>query len=224
VEKSAAEYMQYLRLRSREGHEEDNDDYCNSWTSKTFIPKIHQFTPENTGIIPNISKSVKIIDYFQLFISEEFVQFIVNETNKYWSKKNNNMKDAGKTILSELYCFFAVLFVMTRNKKLSLVEYWSVDKLLRSDVFGEIMARDRYFKLLAMLHFNHDLTSTNDQLHKIRNVVDMLRKAFSKLFYPYQQLCIDESLLLYKGRLSFKQYIPSKRSRFGIKSFILSDC
>ena len=52
----------------------------------------------------------------------------------------------------------------------------------------------------------------------------MLRKAFSQSFQPYQRLCIDESLLLYKGRLSFKQYIPSKRNRFGIKSFILSDC
>ncbi|XP_014614261.1 PREDICTED: piggyBac transposable element-derived protein 4-like [Polistes canadensis] len=57
-----------------------------------------------------------------------------------------------------------------------------------------------------------------------RNVVEMLRKLFNEVFQPCQRLCIDESLLLYKGRLSFKQYIPSKRSRFGIKSFISSDC
>jgi len=153
------------------------------------------------------------------------VQFIVNETNDYWLKKNNNnMKDGEATTLSEIYCFFAVSFLMTRNKKLSLGEYWSVDKLLRSDIFGEIMPRDRYFKLLSMLHFSQDITSTNDKLYKIRNVIDMLRKNFSQLFYPYQKLFIDESLLLYKERLSFKQYIPSKRSRFGIKSFILCDC
>ena len=30
--------------------------------------------------------------------------------------------------------------------------------------------------------------------------------------------------MLYKGRLTFKQYIPSKRSRFGIKLFVLCDC
>lgn len=52
----------------------------------------------------------------------------------------------------------------------------------------------------------------------------MLRKSFSDAFHPYQDLCIDESLMLYKGRLSFKQYIPSKRSRFGIKSCMLCDC
>jgi len=37
-------------------------------------------------------------------------------------------------------------------------------------------------------------------------------------------ICIDESLLLFKGRLSFRQYIPSKASRFGIKFFVLCDC
>ena len=126
------------------------------------------------------------------------------------------------TGLAELYCFFA-MSLLTRNKKLSLAEYWSKDKLLRSDIFGELMTRDRYFKLLQMLHFTDDVGHTNDRLYKIRNV-EILPKAFNESFQPYQRLCIDESLLLYKGRLSFKQYIPSKRSRFGIKSFILSDC
>lgn len=42
--------------------------------------------------------------------------------------------------------------------------------------------------------------------------------------YPFQDLCIDESLLLWKGRLSFKQFIPSERSRFGIKLFEACDC
>ena len=41
---------------------------------------------------------------------------------------------------------------------------------------------------------------------------------------PYQKLVIDESLVLWRGRLSFKQYIPSKRHRFGLKLFVLCDC
>ena len=75
------------------------------------------------------------------------------------------------------------------------------------------MTRDRYFTLLGMLHFAHDLGVTNDRLCKMRNIHNnMLRKTFSDSFQPYQRLCIDESLLLYKGRLSFKQYVPEKRS------------
>ncbi|XP_035734902.1 piggyBac transposable element-derived protein 4-like [Vespa mandarinia] len=52
----------------------------------------------------------------------------------------------------------------------------------------------------------------------------MFRKSFNDTFHPFQDLCIDESLILYKGRLSFRQYIPSERNRFGIKSFMLCDC
>lgn len=86
------------------------------------------------------------------------------------------------------------------------------------------MCRDRYLFLLRMIHFTHELGRTDDCLGKIRDVVNMLRKSFSTTFHPYQELCIDENLMLYKGRLSFKQYIPSKRSRFGIKSYVLCDC
>ena len=35
---------------------------------------------------------------------------------------------------------------------------------------------------------------------------------------------IDESLILFKGKLVFKQYIFSKRHRFGIKLFVFCDC
>ncbi len=42
--------------------------------------------------------------------------------------------------------------------------------------------------------------------------------------YPHKNLVIDESLMLWRGKLLFKQYIPSKRHRFGVKLFILCDC
>jgi len=66
------------------------------------------------------------------------------------------------------------------------------------------------------------MQANGDRLHKIREICDMLRGSFRNALYLFQDLCIGESLLLYKGR-SFKQYIPSKRNRFGIKSFVLCD-
>ena len=50
---------------------------------------------------------------------------------------------------------------------------------------------------------NNNVTADNDKLHKIREICDMLRQSFQKVFYPFENLCIDESLLLYNGRLSF---------------------
>ncbi|RLU25290.1 hypothetical protein DMN91_003383 [Ooceraea biroi] len=130
----------------------------------------------------------------------------------------------GEATLSEMYYFFAIRLLMSRVKKLHYSEYWTKDKFLRTDIFGRIMSRDRYVFLLRILYFSEITTANSDRLVKIREFCSKLRLSFQNYFSPFRNLCIDESLLLYKGRLSFKQYIPSKRNRFGIKSFILCDC
>ena len=42
---------------------------------------------------------------------------------------------------------------------------------------------------------------------------------FKNVYTPDKHIAIDEELLLWKGRLGFKQYIPNKRARFRIKMF-----
>ena len=44
---------------------------------------------------------------------------------------------------------------------------------------------------------------------------------FSSFFSPGKDVSIDESLVLFMGRLSFQQHIKSKRARFGIKLYQL---
>jgi hypothetical protein len=50
-----------------------------------------------------------------------------------------------------------------------------------------------------------------------------LNKKFQTLYLPNQNIAIDESLTLWKGRLSFRQYLPLKASKFGIKTFELCE-
>ncbi|KAG5881450.1 hypothetical protein JTB14_025827 [Gonioctena quinquepunctata] len=69
-----------------------------------------------------------------------------------------------------------------------------------------------------------DDTVKKDKLWKIRMVLSHLQTTYENEFYPFENLCIDESLMLFKGHLSFHQYIPSKRHRFGVKFFVLCDC
>jgi len=40
---------------------------------------------------------------------------------------------------------------------------------------------------------------------------------------PEQNISVDESLMLFKGRLLMKQCIPQKRARFGIKIFFVCE-
>ena len=50
----------------------------------------------------------------------------------------------------------------------------------------------------------------------------MIKDRCGKVYSPGKSLNMDESLVLFKGRLSFKQYISSKRARFGINLYQLS--
>lgn len=43
------------------------------------------------------------------------------------------------------------------------------------------------------------------------------------VYTPEKQLAVDESLMMWKDRLLFRQYIPMKRARFGIKFFCLCE-
>jgi hypothetical protein len=99
-------------------------------------------------------------------------------------------------------------------------EDWSTDPLLSTPIFTRLMKRDRFFFIMKISHF----CDNGDKLYKLRYVVDYLRNKFREIFSPFEKLCIDESLVLFKGRLSFRQYIPSKRHRFGVKLFMLYDC
>ena len=53
--------------------------------------------------------------------------------------------------------------------------------------------------------------------------MEFLVNKFKTVYIPDQHISIDEELLLWKGNLSFKQYIPTKRAPFGIKMFSLCE-
>jgi hypothetical protein len=104
------------------------------------------------------------------------------------------------------------------------LEHWFIDKMLKTDIFWKIMARDRYMLLWQMLHFNDNNIIINDPIITIRPVVDKLKKSFSCSFTLYENLCIDENLSVYKGRCYVEQFISYKRSRLCIEIFILCNC
>lgn len=96
--------------------------------------------------------------------------------------------------------------------------------MLLTPFFGSLFSQDRFLLLLRCLHFANNATAvSNDPLKKIRHIFTALTSSFRRIFVPYRDLCVDESLMKWKGRLAFRQFIPSKRHRFGIKFFVLCD-
>jgi hypothetical protein len=108
------------------------------------------------------------------------------------------------------------------------MSYFNQQKILETPIFLELFRERRFHLLLKFLHFvgneNYDeATCTSKRLHKLKPILDHGNAKFRSLYTPECDMSVDESLMMWKGRLSWKVYIPSERARFCIKSFELCE-
>ncbi|KAJ8709731.1 hypothetical protein PYW08_009735 [Mythimna loreyi] len=141
-------------------------------------------------------------------------------------KQSSRLYAWSGTDTDEIMSFFAVLMYMAIDPRTSVNEYWSSNEILQLPGFKRIMSYNRYTLLNKFLHFvDNDVTSSaglSARLHKMSPIIKHLGKKFNSLYNLGPDLSIDESLTLFKGRLSWAQKIKSK-ARFGIKSSELYD-
>ena len=57
---------------------------------------------------------------------------------------------------------------------------------------------------------------------KIRPFLSKLISNFQQAYTPFKNISIDESMISFKGRISFLQYIPKKPKKCGFKAWALS--
>ena len=88
------------------------------------------------------------------------------------------------------------------------------------------MTKKRFHLPQGLLHFkdNQDpLCNPNDpdrdRLFKVKAIIDILKQSSRTVYYPPERLTVDESLVLYKGRLLLKQYIQIQCAKYSIKMF-----
>ena len=107
--------------------------------------------------------------------------------------------------------------------KPSIELYWSKKTMHKDEFLTNIMTRDRFQVLSRFLHFqdNKDPSAQADRLDKIKPVIDSLLEMFQKAYTPGSKLVVDEYLIPFRGRLMFRQYIPSKSHKYGIKLYKL---
>ena len=106
---------------------------------------------------------------------------------------------------------------MGHDQHHSLKDYWSREEQYSTPFYSNVMARDRFFHILRFLHVennddppNHDAPDY-DGLWKIRKIFDALNNKFCELYNPTEHFAVDEVIVLYKGRVVFRQ-INSKET------------
>jgi len=212
---------------------------CHTWTWKYLNdgedhPIPHVTTSYKEEVTVQLPQNATPHNFLSLYLSDNIVDLIVCETNRYAHQyiqhnvipPHSPVRTWTPTTRDEIYAFIGLSLLMGLIYKPRMYMYWSGDKIFRTPVFGQVMSRDRFLLILRFLHFNdNDLYDAKDRqrdrLHKIRPIMDMIKVNCSSVFSPGRDLCVDESLVLFKGRVAFKQFVRTKRARFGLKMFEL---
>lgn len=204
------------------------------WTEfDEILPNIPNFDNRELGIQAEFpcSSSSPVMDYFTAFFDLVIMTQIMNETNKYrqdmckfGDMSQSKMANWTDVTVAEMYVWLALTLLMSHVKKHRLRDYWSLDDLVCTPVFRKYMSRDRYHSILHSIHFASNMCpNPNDGLWKLQPVMSKVLENIRTFFRPFQKVVIDKSVVVFRGRLAFIQYIPSK-ARLGINFYVVCDC
>ncbi|XP_046389748.1 piggyBac transposable element-derived protein 4-like isoform X2 [Ischnura elegans] len=186
----------------------------------------------NSGlkIIPQGNKPQ---DYFYLLFSDQIFDLIWQQTNlqaQNLSSKNvspkariNGWKDINR---DDFEVFLGLLYLSGHIHVPSFAHYWMKNSVYNFPLFRNAMGRDKFLLILRTLHFARNPQQgepkPSDPLFKINPLVELFHQRMSDIYYPSKELSIYESMLLWRGRLFFRQYIQNKRHKYGIKLYMLT--
>jgi hypothetical protein len=58
---------------------------------------------------------------------------------------------------------------------------------------------------------------------KVRPLLQELTDKFQQTYYPEEEVTVDEGMCPFRGRVSFRVYMPQKPNKYGMKLFILAE-
>lgn len=174
-----------------------------------------------------------VLDYFTLYFDNEIIEHLVTETNRYAEqffkktpqKKQSSYYDSWNgCTASDIKCYLALLLHMGLCKMPRIECHWRSDALYNCPLCPNIMRKNEFMRLHKFFHAADNRNDTKqDKLFKIREVLNLLLKRYKKYYDLGKQITIDEKMIKFTGKITFRQHMPKKPTRFGFKVFLLCD-
>lgn len=159
------------------------------------------------------------------------MQLILNSSNKYREKKqnlkrphtkNSRSKNCVEISMPELQKFFGLCLLRAELGIPVLRQCYCTDPLNYHPIFPFSMSGRRFEQILGALNCSEGIpVDIKDRLAKISPLLITLIKKFKISYSPSTNLSLDESMMLWRGHLIFRQYMKNKRHKYGIKFYEL---
>ncbi|XP_019219113.1 piggyBac transposable element-derived protein 4 [Oreochromis niloticus] len=213
--------------------EMETEDAASGWNSKSgkiiWSPtnsETLRYVPAPTNITPGPTHyaAARIRDpasSFSLFLTDEIVLHTVAMTNLHGGRE---VADWREMDCDEFRAYVGLLILagVYRSRNESSLSLWG-EKYGR-DIFRATMSHKRFHQIGGALRFDDKLSRPReDKLAAFRKVWDLWTHRLELLFSPDRDICVDEQLVPYRGRCNFKQYIPGKPAKYGLKVWAVCD-
>ena len=219
-----------LDLDGLEAEEDDTDaeeeEAC--WTDQLDDFQVPQFVA-STGI-NLVLNNPNELDIFSAFIGDDFWDRLVEESNRYAHQQLGDRFESFRAITRvEMKAFLGIIVIMGIVKLPNYALFWSTDEFFGNPGIKKVMSKNRFEELSCYLHFNDSSKEPTrgdrdyDRLFKVRPILDYVRSKCGGNFLPTKNISVDEGMIGFRGRLSFRQYMPAKPTKYGIKVWMAAD-
>lgn len=208
-----------------------------NWQQREDPFPYREYRQQAGPTIQNPPGDGKPVDYFSLFLEDEFLERVVQWTNDNANRKINEENHRTRWLdiqaVDELKAFIGILLFIELYWAGRVEELWNSDPnkfLLSFPGLTKIFTRTRFTQIKRYLHFSREgLARGNrnnpgyDKLYKIRPLLDHVRRKFREQYTCGRDYALDEGMVPFKGRLGIKQYHKDKPTKWGIKAWMLCE-
>ncbi|XP_066965651.1 piggyBac transposable element-derived protein 4-like [Macrobrachium rosenbergii] len=225
----------------QENEEENEEEILNEdtsppnaeWIKVTKKARQHGFTGKEELCVTvhpsSTDNQIWPIDVYKQIITDDIINLIVQETNRYAEQKISSVTVTRRSKLrqwiptnnKEIEKFIGLIIYMGLVPFPETQLYWSKSILYKNEIVPKTMSRDRFLLLLQMLHFCNNEEPNVGRDWKIRKLLDMILVQYQSIYKSGSDVIIDESMVPFRGRVIFRQYIPGKSHKYGCKLFKL---
>lgn len=162
---------------------------------------------------------------FELFITPSIEKDILEMTNLEGRRVyGDSWKELDGTHL-QAYIGLLILAGVYKSKGEATASLWNADT--GRAIFPATMSLKTFQVISRVIRFDDRETRQGrrerDKLAAIRNVWDKWVQQLPLLYNPGPHVTVDECLVAFRGRCPFRQYIPSKPDKYGIKIWAACD-
>ncbi|KAM4536507.1 piggyBac transposable element-derived protein 4-like isoform 1-T2 [Odontesthes bonariensis] len=215
------------------GEDEDEDEefvgFQVGWQTAGFRPRRQQKFTRTPGLKVPISEDASPLDVFSHIFTDEVWDMLVTQTNVYADQVRSHTPSNSKwspVSKQEMKSFIGLCLTFGIIKLPTRRDYWRQSKWLYQTNVARVMARDRFDMIWRYLHLQDNTdpaVDKSDRLWKLRCFLDLLLNQYQALYEVNGIVTVDESMVKYKGRLAFRQYLPMKPVKWGVKVWVMAE-